>query len=135
MKQSVNLYKRHRFPPTIIQHAVGLYHRFNLSHRDIEDLLAGRGIEESYESVRLWGYKFGPLFSKRLKRKHPELGDAFFIDEVFVSIMGQRFYLWRAVDQDGDVIDVYLQRRRHAEAAKRLFRRLRLLDSSQRSAA
>jgi transposase-like protein len=86
MKQSVSLYKRHRFPPVIIQHAVWLYHRFNLSHRDIEDLLAERGIEVSYESVRLWCNKFGPLFSKRLKRKHPGFGDTFFIDEVFVNI-------------------------------------------------
>jgi len=124
MRQSANLYKRYRFPPAIIQHAVWLYHRFNLSHRDIEDLLSERGIEVSYESVRLWCNKFGPLFSKRLKRKHPGFGDTFFIDEVFVSIKGQRCYLWRAVDQDGDVIDVYLQPRRDAKAAKRFFRRL-----------
>jgi putative transposase len=124
MKQSANLYKRHRFPPVIIQHAVWLYHRFNLSHRDIEDLLAERGIDVSYESVRLWCNKFGPLFSKRLKRNHPGFGDTFFIDEVFVTIKGKRFYLWRAVDQDGDVIDVYLQPRRDAKAAKRFFRKL-----------
>ena len=115
---------RHRFPAAIIQHAVWLYHRFNLSHRDIEDWLAERGIEVSYESVRLWCNKFGPLFSKRLKRQHPGFGDTFFIDEVFVSIKGQRFYLRRAVDQDGDVIDVYLQPRRDAKTAKRFFRRL-----------
>ncbi len=124
MNRSADLYKRHRFPPAIIQHTVWLYHRFNLSHRDIEDLLAERGIELSYESVRLWCNKFGPLFSKRLKHKHPEFGDTFFIDEVFVNINGQRFYLWRAVDQDGDVVDVYLQRRRDSVAAKRFFRRL-----------
>ena len=108
----------------IIQTAVWLYHRFNLSHRDIEDLLAERGIDVSYESVRLWCNKFGPLFSKRLKRKHPGFGDTFFIDEVFVTIKGKRFYLWRAVDQDGDVIDVHLQPRRDAKAAKRFFARL-----------
>jgi putative transposase len=124
MTRSANLYKRHRFPPAIIQYAVWLCHRFNLSHRDIEDLLAARGIEVSYESVRLWCNKFGPLFSKRLKRKHPGFGDIFFIDEVFVTIAGQRHYMWRAVDQDGDVIDVYLQTRREAEAAKRFFGRL-----------
>ena len=124
MKESTNPYKRHRFPPAIIQYAVWLYHRFNLSHRDIEDLLAERGIEASYESVRLWCNKFGPLFSKRLKRRHPGFGDTFFIDEVFVTIAGRRHYLWRAVDQDGDVVDVYLQARRNAEAAKRFFRRL-----------
>jgi len=124
MKQSANLYKRYRFPPAIIQHAVWLYHRFNLSHRDIEDLLAERGIEVSYESVRLWCNKFGPLFSKRLKRKHPGFGNTFFVDEVFVTIKGQRYYLWRAVDQDGDVVDVYLTPRRDAKAAKRFFRKL-----------
>jgi putative transposase len=124
MSPSTNPYKRHRFPPAIIQYAVWLYHRFNLSHRSIEDLLAERGIEVTYESVRLWSNKFGPLFSKGLKRRHPGFGDTFLIDEVFVTIAGQRHYLWRAVDQDGDVIDVYLQTRRNAEAAKRFFRRL-----------
>ena len=121
---ATSIYKRHRFPPAIIQYAAWLYLRFNLSHRDIEDLLAERRIEVSYESVRLWCNKFGPLFSNRLKRKHPGFGDTFFIDEVFVTIAGQRHYLWRAVDQDGDVVDVYLQTRRNAEAAKRFFRRL-----------
>jgi putative transposase len=124
MNRSTNPYKRHRFPPAIIQYAVWLYHRFNLSHRDIEDLAAERGIEATYESVRLWCNKFGPLFTRRLKRRHPGFGDTFFIDEVFVTIAGRRHYLWRAVDQDGDVVDVYLQTRRNAEAAKRFFRRL-----------
>ena len=78
----------------------------------------------SYESVRLWCNKFGPEFSKRLRRNHPGFGDTVFIDEVFVTITGRRHYLWRAVDQDGDVIDVYLQTRRDAKAAKRFFRRL-----------
>ena len=116
MNPSANLYRRHRFPPTIIQYAVWLDHRFNLSHRDIEDLLAEHGIEVSYESVRLWCNKFGQLFSKRLKRRRPGFGDTFFIDEVFVTIAGRRHHLWRAVDQDGDVADVYLQARRDAEA-------------------
>lgn len=124
MSRSANPYKRHRIPPSIIQYAVWLYHRFNLSHRDIEDLLAERGIEASYESVRLWCNKFGPLFSMRLKRRHPGFGDTFFIDEVFVTIAGRRHYLWRAVDQDGDVVDVCRQARRDAEAARRFFRRL-----------
>jgi putative transposase len=78
----------------------------------------------SYESVRLWCNKFDPLFSKRLKRRHPGFSDTIFMDEVFVTIAGRRHYLWRAVDQDGDVVDVYLQTRRDAEAAKRFFRRL-----------
>ena len=119
-----NQYKRHRFPPKIIQHAVWLYYRFNLSHRDIEDLLAVRGIVVSYESVRLWCNKFGPKYARRLKRRHRGFGDTFFIDEVFVNIDGKQHYLWRAVDQDGEVVDVFLQRRRDGKAAKRFFKRL-----------
>jgi len=119
-----NQYKRHRFPREIIQHAVWLYYRFNLSHRDIEDLLAVRGIVVSYESVRLWCNKFGPKYARRLQRRHQGFGDTFFIDEVFVKIDGKRHYLWRAVDQDGEVIDVFLQSRRDGNAAKRFFRRL-----------
>ncbi len=118
------MYKRHRFPPEIIQHAVWLYYRFNLSHRDIEDLLAVRGIVVSYESIRLWCNKFGPKYARRLKRRHQGFGDTFFIDEVFVKIDGKQHYLWRAVDQDGEVIDVFLQSRRDGKAAKRLFSRL-----------
>jgi putative transposase len=103
---------------------VWLYHRFNLSHRDIEDLLAERGILVSYESIRLWCNKFGPQYAKRLKRRHQGYGDTFFIDEVFVKIQGKQQYLWRAVDQDGEVVDVFLQARRDSKAAKRFFRRL-----------
>ena len=117
-------YKRHRFPPDIIQYAVWLYHRFNLSHRDIEDLLAERGIVVSYEAIRLWCNKFGPRFACRLKRRHAGFGDTFYIDEVFVKIDGKQHYLWRAVDQDGEVVDVFLQRRRDAKAARRFFKRL-----------
>ena len=98
--------------------------RFNLSHRDIEDLLAVRGIVVSYESVRLWCNKFGPKYATRLKRRHQGFGDTFFIDEVFVKIDGKQHYLWRAVDQDGEVVDVFLQSRRDGQAAKRFFRRL-----------
>ena len=119
-----NQYKRHRFPPEIIQHAVWLYYRFNLSHRDIEDLLAVRGIVVSYESVRLWCNKFGPRYARQLKRRHQGFGDTFFIDEVFVKINGIQHYLWRAVDQDGEVVDVLLQSRRDGKAAKRFFKRL-----------
>ena len=118
------LYKRYRFPAEIIQYAVWLYHRFNLSHRDIEDLLAERGIIVSYEAVRLWCNKFGPKYVARLRRKHQGYGDTFFIDEVFVKIDGKQHYLWRAVDQDGEVVDVLLQRRRDSKAAKRFFKRL-----------
>lgn len=124
MKKSASLYKRHRFPSEIIQHAVWLYHRFNMSHRDIEDLLAERGIEVSYESIRMWCNKFGPHYARRLKRRHQGYGDTFYIDEVFVKIRGQQKYLWRAVDQDGEVIDVFLQSRRDGATAKRFFKRL-----------
>ena len=118
------MYKRHRFPPEIIQYAVWLYHRFSLSHRDIEDLLAERGITVSYESIRLWWKKFGLKYVRRLKKKHQGYGDTFFIDEVFVKIDGKQHYLWRAVDQDGEVVDVFLQSQRDGKAAKRFFKRL-----------
>lgn len=124
MNKSTSLYKRHRFPSEIIQYAVWLYHRFNMSHRDIEDLLAERGIEVSYESIRLWCNKFGPYYDRRLKRRHQGYGDTFYIDEVFVKIRGQQKYLWRAVDQDGEVVDVFLQSRRDGATAKRFFKRL-----------
>ena len=124
MNRSPCLYKRHRYPSEIIQYAVWLYFRFNLSHRDIEDLLAERGIVVSYESVRLWCNKFGRQYAKRLKRRHHGFGDTFSIDEVFVKIQGKQHYLWRAVDQDGEVVDVFLQARRDGKAAKRFFRRL-----------
>ena len=124
MKKSLYLYKRHRFPPEIIQYAVWLYHRFNLSQRDIEDLLAERGIVVSYESIRLWCNKFGPQYARRLKRRHQGYGDTFYIDEVFVKMNGKQHYLWRAVDQDGEIVDVFLQARRNAKAAKRFFKRL-----------
>ena len=120
----MNIYKRHRFPPDIISYAVWLYFRFNLSHRDIEDLLAQRGIIVSYESIRLWCIKFGRIYARRLKRRHKGYGDTFYIDEVFVKINGKQQYLWRAVDQDGEVIDVFLQSRRDGAAAKRFFKRL-----------
>jgi len=117
----MNTYKRHRFPPDIISCAVWLYYRFNLSHRRcagplIEDLLADRGITVSYESNRLWCIKFGAIYTRRLKRKHRGYGDTFYIDEVFVKIKGKQHYLWRAVDQDGRIVDVYLQARRDGAA-------------------
>jgi len=119
-----NIYKRFRFPSVIIQYTVWLYYRFNLSHRDIEDLLAERGINVTYEAIRLWCNRFGPKYAARLKRKHRGYGDTFFIDEVFIRIDGKQHYLWRAVDQDGEVVDVFLQKRRDGAAAKRFFKRL-----------
>ena len=120
----MNIYKRQRFPPDIISDAVWLYHRFNLSHRDIEELLAERRISVSHESMRLWCIKFGPVFARRLRRKHRGFGDTFYVDEVVVKIRGKQHYLWRAVDQDGDGVDVFLQDRRAGRAAKHFFRRL-----------
>ena len=90
----MNIYKRHRFPSQIISYAVWLYHRFSLSHRDIEDLLAERGITVSRDSIRLWCIKFGSEIAQRLHRRHPGYGDTFFIDEVFVKIRGKQHYLW-----------------------------------------
>jgi putative transposase len=118
------MYKHHGFPPDIIQYAVWLYHRFNLSHRNIEDLMSHRGVEVSYEAILLWCNKFGSKYAQRLRRQHQGYGDTFFIDEVFVKIQGKQHYLWRAVDQDGEVVDVFLQKRRDGKAAKRFFRRL-----------
>ena len=120
----MNTYKRHRYPPEIISYAVWLYFRFNLSHRDIEDLLAQRGILVSYESIRLWCIKFGQRYARRLKRRHQGYSDTFYIDEVFVKINGKQQYLWRAVDQDSEVVDIFLQTRRDGAAAKRFFKRL-----------
>jgi putative transposase len=119
----MNTYKRHRLPPDIISYAVWRYFRFNLSHRDIEDLLAERGITVSREAIRLWCIKFDAIYTRRLKRKHRGYGDAFFIDEVFMKINAKQHYLWRTVDQDGEVVDVFLQRKRDGAAAKRFFKR------------
>jgi putative transposase len=120
----MNSYKRHRFPPDIISYIVWLYYRFNLSHRDIEDILAQRGITVSREAIRLWSIKFGAKYARRLKRRHRAYGDTFYIDEVFVKINGKQHYLWRAVDQDGEVVDVFLQAKRDGAAAQRIFKRL-----------
>lgn len=132
MTCGTRLYKRHRFPPEIIQYAVWLYFRFNLSHRDIEDLLAQRGVLGTHESIRLWCNEFGPRYAHRLRRRHQGYGDTFFIDEVFVRIRGKQRYLWRAVDQDGEVVDVLLQERRNAYAAKCFFKRLQARHHGKR---
>ncbi|NVK10935.1 MAG: IS6 family transposase [Gammaproteobacteria bacterium] len=126
----MSIYKRHRFSSDVIQFAVWSYFKFSLSLRDVEDLLAQRGIEVSRESIRAWCRKFGRIYQKRLRSNAEASGDRWFIDEVFISIKGERHYLWRAVDQDGDVVDVLVQRRRDTKAAKRFFRRL-LASSKQ----
>jgi putative transposase len=116
-------YKGHRFPPEVISYSVWLYHRFTLSFRDVEDLLAERGVIVSYESIRYWCRKFGPAYARKLRKKQGRLGDIWHVDELFVTIRGQRFYLWRAVDQDGDVDDILVTKRRDRRAAERFFRR------------
>ncbi len=117
-------YQRHRFPTAIISHAVWLYHRFCLSFREVEELLAERGLTVTYETVRQWCRKFGPAYARKLKKRQGRLGDAWYLDEVVSSIQGQQHYLWRAVDQDGDTIDILVQRRHNKKAAVRFFRRL-----------
>ena len=117
-------YHGYRFPPEIISHAVWLYHRFCLSFRDTEDLLAQRGITVTYETIRQWCQTFGLDYARRLRRGRGRMGDTWYLDELFVTIQGQRQYLWRAVDQDGDVIDILVQSRRNRGAAARFFHTL-----------
>ncbi len=124
MNNDAPSYHGYRYPPEIISHAVWLYHRFCLSFRDVEDLLAERGVTVSYETIRQWCRKFGTEYARKLKRRDGRLGDTWFLDELFVTIHGQRQYLWRAVDQDGDVIDILVQPRRDRRAAERFFRKL-----------
>jgi putative transposase len=124
MKMPPDPHYRHRFPAAIISHAVWLYHVFSLSLRDVELILSERGIVVSYETVRRWCQKFAATFADRLRRRRPRPGDKWFMDEVFVRIQGVQHYLWRAVDQDAVVIDILLQPRRDASAAKRFFKRL-----------
>jgi putative transposase len=119
-----NLYKRHRFPAEIISHCVWLYLRFCLSYRDVEELMAERGVILIYEAVRYWCRKFGPTYAQQLGRQHPRPGDKWHCDEVFLTINGQRHYLWRAVDQNGHVLDILVQCRRDKTAAKKFFRKL-----------
>ena len=125
-------YVGHRFPPDIISHAVWLYHRFTLSFRDVEDLLAERGIVVTYETIRQWCQKFGLNYAKNLRKKQHRLGDTWFMDEVFLSINGRRQYLWRTVDQDGDVVDILVQSRRNKKAARRFFRKMLKRQGSPR---
>ena len=117
-------FKRHRFPADVIRHAVWLYFRFSVSFRDVEELLAQRGIDVSYETIRCWTIKFGPLIARRLKRRRPAPSPRWHLDEMVCWIGGRRAYLWRAVDDEGEVLDLVVQRRRDTEAALRLVRRL-----------
>ena len=108
-----------RFPPAILSYAVWAYHRFCMSYRDIEDLLAERGVIVSYESIRRWCLKFGPRYGRVPKRREGRFGEDGYCDEVFISINAERLYLWRAVDQDGDVLDILVQPRRDRAVAER----------------
>jgi putative transposase len=117
-------YKRHRFPPEIIAHAVWLCFRFPLSLRLVEEMLLERGIVVSYETVRRWALKFGTAYARRLRRKTPSRREIWHLDKVLVTISGQKHWLWRAVDQDGYVLDEIVQDRRNTKAAKRLLKRL-----------
>ena len=124
MKTEPSAYRGFRFPAEIISHAVWLYHCFSLSLRDVEMILAQRGIVVSYESIRAWGLRFGRAFSNALKRRRPRPGDKWHLDEVFLRIGGKQHYLWRAVDQHGAVLDILVQSRRNAKAARRFFKKL-----------
>jgi putative transposase len=117
-------YPGYRFPAEVIWHAVWLYHVFSLSLRDVELLLAERGITVTHESIRRWVLRFGADFAGRLRKRRPRPGDTWHLDEVFLRIGGELHYLWRAVDQHGVVLDILVQARRNASAAKRFFKRL-----------
>jgi putative transposase len=121
---SASPYKGHRFPHESISHAVWLYYRFNLSYRDVEELLAKRDVVVTYETVRQWCLKFGQQYANQLRRRRAKPGDKWHLDEVFLKINGKTSYLWRAVDQDGIVLDILVQSRRNKAAAKKFFRKL-----------
>jgi putative transposase len=114
----------YRFPPEIISHAVWLYHRFGLSFRDVEDLLAQRGVTVTDETIRQWCLTFGLDYARRLRHRRGRMGDTWYLDELFATIQGRRQYLWRAIDDDGDTIDILVLSRRNQRAASRFFRKL-----------
>src|ERR1700722_3488102 len=117
-------FARHQFPPAIIRHAVWLYIRFTLSYRDVEDLLAERGLDVSYETVRRWVLKFEPVFAREFRRRRPRPTSQWHLDEMAVKIAGAQFWLWRAVDDEGEVLDLLVQRQRDKAAAVKLMRKL-----------
>ncbi|MET7888718.1 IS6 family transposase [Streptomyces avermitilis] len=117
-------YRGHRYPVEVISHCVWLYFRFPLSFREVEELMLQRGVIVSYETVRRWCAKFGQAYANGLRCRRPRPGDKWHLDEVFVRVNGELKYLWRAVDQDGNVLDILVQNRRDKAAARRFFRRL-----------
>ncbi|MCX4784412.1 IS6 family transposase [Streptomyces sp. NBC_01264] len=124
MSSVVPSYKNHRYPVEIIAHCVWLYFRFPLSFREVEEMMLERGVIVSYETVRRWCLKFGQAYANALRRRRPQPGDKWHLDEVFIKINGAWKYLWRAVDQNGNVLDILVQNRRDKAAARRFFRRL-----------
>ena len=122
--KNTKMYASYRYPSQVVSHAVLLYHRFTLSFRDVEDLLASRGINVSYETVRNWCVKFGNQYSSQIRKKRGQLGDIWYLDEVFIKVNGVLHYLWRAVDQDGDELDILVQKRRNKKAAVKFFKKL-----------
>lgn len=124
MSAPASLYHRHRFPPAIISYAVYLYYRFTVSYRDVEEMLARRGIVVSYETIRRWCLKFGPHFAAVIRRQRPSPRAPWHLDEMYLRIGGRTWYLWRAVDGDGMVLDIVLQERRNQAAAEVLLQRL-----------
>ena len=124
MNVSPSLYRRHRFPAEVISHCVWLYFRFSVSYRDVEEMMAMRGLLLTHETIRYWCLKFGQTYANNLRRRQARTGDRWHLDEVFLKINGRVHYLWRAVDQDGDVLDILVQRRRNKRAAKKFFRKL-----------
>src|SRR5262245_37908962 len=124
MPSTSKRYKNHRFPAKIISHAVWLYFRFCLSVRDVEELLLERGVVVTYEAIRKWCRKFGQQYANQLRHRRPRSGDKWHLDAVFLTIKGEHHYLWRAVDQDGNVLDILVQRRRNKRAAQTVFRQL-----------
>jgi len=122
MKSSI--YSRHRFHPDIIRRAVWMYFRFNLSFRDVEELMIERGVDVSYETIRRWVDKFGSKYAKRIKSRFGPPSPVWHLDEVYTKINGKMVYLWRAVDDEGTVLDVVVQRRRNTKAATRLLKEL-----------
>src|SRR3984957_13841215 len=117
-------FARHQFSPAVIRHAVWLYARFTLSYRDVEELLAERGLDVSCETVRRWVLKFGPLFARDLRSRRSRPTSQWHLDEMAVMISGKQFWLWRAVDSEGEVLDLLVQRRRNKAAAIKLMRKL-----------
>ena len=117
-------YVRHRYPAEVTSQAVWLYFRFPLSLRMVEEMLAARGILVSHETIRQWALKFGQDFANQIRRRIPASGDKWHADEMVISIAGRKHWLWRAVDQHGVVLDILVQSRRNAQAAKRLLRKL-----------